>query len=132
MASTNTGDAHTMSATTEQKIASGWLAAIDTTTDNGTTMRTMVRDVGEGTSNDAATLVHNNQPHVRSTQLTERDASSAMVCQGDAIAMVTHAITATDTAMRSGRSRGCLDMSLALPADVSDTEFSNSFPSQYD
>jgi hypothetical protein len=129
MASTNTGDAYTMSATTEQKTASGWPATTDTTTDNGTTMRTMVRDIGDGTSNEAPTLVHNDQPHVRSTQQTERDASSAMICHGDDNARITHANRTTDTTMRSGRSGVSFAISLALPADVSETEFSNSFPS---
>lgn len=108
MASTNTDDAHTMSATTEQKIASGWLAAIDTTTDNGTTMRTMVRDIGDGTSSEAKTPVHKNQPHVSATHATARDASSAMVCHGDASARRTHASRTTATRMRSGRSGGVL------------------------
>jgi hypothetical protein len=84
-----------MSATTELKTASGWLATTDATTDNGTTMRIIVRDVGDGTSREAPTLVHNNHPHVRSTQLTERDASSAMVCHGDVSAVVTHAAMTT-------------------------------------
>ena len=102
MASTNTGDAHTMSATTEQKTASGWLATTDMTTDNGTAMRMMVSDVGDGTSRDAPTHVHNNQPHVRSTQPTERDASSAMTCHGEASARVTQATIATQTNTRGG------------------------------
>ena len=129
MASTNTGDAHTISVTTEQKTAMGWLATIDMTTDSGTTMRTMVRDIGDGTNKEAPTAVHNNQPHIRSTQLTERDASSAIVCHGADSARTTQAKRTTDTAMRSGRSGMSFAMSLALPAEVPVTEFSNSFPS---
>jgi hypothetical protein len=118
-----------MSATTEQKTATGWLATSDTTTDSGTTMRTMVRDIGDGTNKEAPTVVHNNQPHVRSTQLTGREVSSAIACHGADSANTTQATRTTDTAMRSGRSGVSFAMSLALPADVSDTEFSNSFPS---
>ena len=129
MASTNTGDAHTISVTTEQKTAMGWLATIEMTTDSGTTMRTMVRDIGDGTNKEAPTAVHNNQPHIRSTQLTERDASSAIVCHGAESARTTQAKRTTDTAMRSGRSGMSFTMSLALPAEVPVTEFSNSFPS---
>jgi hypothetical protein len=102
MASTNTGDALTMSATTEQKTANGWLATTDTTTDIGTTVRTMVRDIGDGTSSDAPTPVHKNQPHARTTHATERDASSAMVCQGDDKASATQAAMTTEINTRWG------------------------------
>jgi hypothetical protein len=118
-----------MSATTEQKTATGWLATRDTTTASGTTMRTSVSDIGDGTNNDAPTAVQNNQPQVRSTQLTGRDASSAIACHGAESARTTQAKRTTDTAMRSGRSGRVFAMSLALPAEVSVTEFSNSFPS---
>jgi hypothetical protein len=91
-----------MSATTEQKTANGWLATTDTTTDNGTTVRTMVRDIGDGTSSEAPTPVHKNHPHVRTTHATERDASSAMVCHGDKSASATHAAIATEFNTRWG------------------------------
>lgn len=73
MKSTKSGDEATINDTTAQKIATGAVECIDTTTDNGTTIRTMVSDMGDGTSNDAPTLVHSNQLHVSSTHATVRD-----------------------------------------------------------
>ena len=102
MVSTKTGDQHTTSATTEPKTASGSLAAMDMAIDSGTTMRAIVNDIGDGTRSAAVTPVHKSQPHVRSTHPTGREASSAMVCQGEDNARVTHAMTTTQINTRCG------------------------------
>ncbi|CAB4689162.1 unannotated protein [freshwater metagenome] len=131
MVSTKTGDAHTIRATTAQKIAKGDASIVDTTTDNGTTIRTMVSEIGDGTSNDTATLVHNNHPHVVRTHATAREESSAMDCHGDDNARTAHATTTTAITMRSGRSRVNIAISLALPAGAPLREFPSSFPNQH-